>query len=67
VVYAERYQQLLAHIDREIAAARRVMNDGDLWEAMAHLDHAFKSTEEARQLLLNVSKTAFERVMKEKA
>lgn len=66
MIYAEKYQEILKRIDDEVEAARQVTAGGDLWHAMTHLDHAFDAVEEARQLLLDVSKTALERVMKEK-
>ena len=67
MTYGERYEQLLTTIEREVSVARDLSRGGDLWESMAHLDHLVDVSEQARQLLLDVSKAAFARVMDSKA
>lgn len=63
VTYGEKYERLLTTIEHEVSVARDLSRSGDLWESMAHLDYLVQATEEARQLLLDVSKAAFARVM----
>lgn len=67
MTFGEKYDVLSDRVHRELSAAETHIRNGDLWQTMVHLDVVIETAEEMRQLLLDVSKTAFERVMKEKA
>lgn len=62
----EKFEKLLNQTIRELEAAKQVTAGGDLWQTMVHLDTVIENAEEMRGLLLEVSKTAFERVFKER-
>jgi hypothetical protein len=63
MIYAEKYDDLLSHAEGSIQAAREA-TQGDLWQAKIDLNTARKCLEDAEALLIEVSKVAFERVLK---
>ena len=65
--YGTVFNETIRKLEREVHAAREAADSGDLWQSMAYLNAAHIKVEEARQLLLDVSRTAFERVFQERA
>ena len=65
MIYAEKYENLLKTAEAQIVSAKEAVY-GDLWNAKVELTKARLNLEEAEALLIQVSKTAFERVMNKK-
>lgn len=67
-MYNEVWGNLMDEAKEELDKAEEsAYPNGDLWESMVHLRVVERVVNEMQQLLINVSKTAFERVMVEKA
>jgi fumarate hydratase class II len=63
MIYSEKYSQLIKSARTHIDNTDNVSVGGDLWTAYSELVQAGKDIEAAQELLLEVSKVAFERVM----
>lgn len=65
--YGEAYRNALDNAETSLKEARKADSGGDLWQGRINILDALRALREADTLLLQVSKTAFERVFDEKA
>jgi hypothetical protein len=65
LIYSEKYINLLETAEAQIDAAKEAVL-GNLWQAKIELTKARENLEAAEDLLIEVSKTAFERVINKK-
>lgn len=65
MTHGQEYDRLIKTAEEELKRVDPTAY-GDLWAARIHLRKAITALDQADELLLKVSKTAFERVFKEK-
>lgn len=61
--YGEEYDRLLTRAKAELMEAADASTNGDIWEASIHLTECNNLVSQANDLLHDVSKAAFSRVM----